>query len=96
MGWTGKSWLISKFIVQKPIKIFAGSLFVVAGILFFISGIAVLTDAHGLKNLLLLSSIFSTLILLVYWDGQINMLVPKGVIGVLINLIIALIAIFYL
>lgn len=88
MGWNGQSWLFSSFLNQSTIRSITGVLFILAAIAFVISGIGIFIQADWLNTFILGSSIFSTLVLLLFWDGQLEMILQKGIIGVLINLVI--------
>ena len=88
MGWTGSSWLFTSLKSNQLIRIFAGVLFILSTILFVISGITILTNFSGANTILSIAAILSTITLLVFWDGKTDMIVQKGVIGVIINLVI--------
>ena len=88
MGWSGKTWLFSSSLSQPTVRSIAGILFIIATIGFVISGIGIFIQAAWLDPVLLTSAIFSSIILLMFWDGKIEMLVQKGIIGLLINLAI--------
>ena len=88
MGWNGKSWLFSSILPQATVRSITGILFILATIAFVISGIGIFIKAEWLNIFILSSAIFSTLILTLFWDGKLEMIVQKGLIGVLINLAI--------
>jgi hypothetical protein len=88
MGWNGQSWLFSSFLNQSTIRSITGVLFILAAVAFVISGIGIFIQADWLNTFILGSSIFSTLVLLLFWDGQLEMILQKGILGVLINLVI--------
>lgn len=89
MGWTGQSWLFSSILKDSILRPFAGILFAIAALLFIISGISIFFTPDWLKTILLISSFFSSFILLLFWDGSTQMLVQKGIIGLIINLVVA-------
>ena len=89
MGWTGQSWLFSPFLKDSILRPFAGILFGIAALLFIVSGISVFFNPQWLKTILLISSVFSSLILVLFWDGSTQMIVQKGIIGLIINLVVA-------
>ena len=93
MGWTGQSWLLSPFGKESTLRQLGGSLFAIAALLFIISGVSIFFQPQWLNKLLLISSIFSSLILVIFWDGSTQMLVQKGIIGLIINLVVAVIVI---
>lgn len=88
MGWTGQSWLFSSFLKDSMLRPLAGILFTIAVFLFIISGISVFFQPEWLNTILLISSIFSSIILVLFWDGSTQMIVQKGIIGLIINLVV--------
>lgn len=94
MGWTGRSWLLSTVLPNAALLSIAGVSFILATIAFVMSGIGILTRADWMNTLILGSAIFSSLVLIVFWDGKPTMLVQKGMIGLLINLVIIAIVLF--
>jgi len=88
MGWNGHSWLFSSFLSQATIRSITGVLFILAAIAFVISGIGIFIQADWLKTILLSTAIISSLVLVLFWDGKLEMIMQKGVLGVLINLVI--------
>lgn len=88
MGWTGQSWLFSSFLKDSMLRPLAGILFTIAVFLFIISGISVFFQPEWLNTILLISSIFSSIILVLFWDGSTHMIVQKGIIGLIINLVV--------
>ena len=88
MGWTGYSWVFSPLLKDSILRPFAGILFAIAGLLFITSGISVFFNPQWLKTILLISSVFSSLILVLFWDGSAQMIVQKGLIGLMINLVV--------
>jgi hypothetical protein len=88
MGWTGNSWLFASPKSQQVMRMIAGFLFIISTMLFVIGGITILTNFSGANTILSIAAILSTITLLVFWDGKTDMIVQKGVIGVIINLVI--------
>lgn len=87
MGWTGKSWLLSPIFEDSTLRMIAGLFFIIAAVAFTASGISVLLGAKITQQLLLWSAIFSSITLILFWDGQMDLIVQKGLIGLLINLV---------
>jgi hypothetical protein len=96
MGWTGKSWILSSWLPETTTQTLAGILFILSSVLFVISGVGILTNIIRLRAMLLIAAILSTTILLLFWDGQTNRLVQKGLIGVLINILVIFLTIIFL
>lgn len=96
MGWTGESWLFSRLLSKSTLDTTAGILFIASSILFVVSGIGVIANLSIYPRILLVSALFSSIVILSFWDGESNLLVQKGVIGLLLNLLIILVTIILL
>jgi hypothetical protein len=96
MGWTGESWLFSRLLSKSTLGTTAGILFIASLILFVVSGIGVIANLSIYPTILLVSALFSSIVILSFWDGESNLLVQKGVIGLLLNLLIILVTIILL
>ena len=96
MGWTGESWLFSRLLSKSTLDTTAGILFIASLILFVVSGIGVIANLSIYPTILLVSALFSSIVILSFWDGESNLLVQKGVIGLLLNLLIILVTIILL
>lgn len=88
MGWTGRSWLLSNFLGDSISRSLAGVFYVLATIAFVVSGIGLFTNAEWLPPVLAGSAVFSSAVILLFWDGNSQMLVQKGFVGLLINVVI--------
>lgn len=91
MGWTGESWLLSNILSDSTIRSLASVLFTLAAAAFLVSGIGVFFRTEWVRSVLVGSAVFSSAILILYWDGGMQMLVQKGLIGLLINIAILLV-----
>jgi hypothetical protein len=85
MGWTGESWLLSRFLGESATRSLASIVFIVATLAFVVSGVGTLFNAGWWRSALLASAIFSTAMVVLYWDGSFEMIVQKGLIALLIN-----------
>lgn len=94
MGWTGRSWLLSGVLQDPAMRTTSAVLFIASAIAFVISGVGILINVDWLDTVIMISAILSTMVLVVFWDGSLDMIVQKGLIGVLINLTIIAITIF--
>ncbi len=92
MGWTGESWLLSRFLDASKSTVLASVLYTLATLAFVVGGITLMLNGTWWRSLTLGSAGFSSLVLLLFWDGKTEFLVQKGLLGILINvaLIIAL------
>ena len=88
MGWTGTSWLLSGILQESTLRMASAGLFIISTLAFVISGIGIFIDADWLDPVILVSAILSSVVLFVFWDGSFEMIVQKGLIGVLINLVV--------
>lgn len=88
MGWTGESWLVSGVLGNAATRSLASVLYVLAAIAFVASGVGVFMGADWWRPVLIGTAVFSSAALLLYWDGNTQMLVEKGMLGLLINILI--------
>lgn len=86
MGWTGKSWLLSNVLGDSNTRSLASVLFVFTAIAFVISGIGMFARLDWWWTAVLTSAVFSCAIILIFWDGSMQLIVQKGLIGFLISL----------
>lgn len=93
MGWTGDSWLLTGSVEIPLIRYIGIILYTAVTVLFVTSGITLLTGSNLASKLLVYSAILSSVLILFFFDGQFNMLVQKGLIGLILNLTIILLAI---
>lgn len=86
MGWTGNSWLFSNLLGNPATRSLASALYPLAALLFVVAGIGVFGRFEWARPLLLGTAAFSAALILLFWDGQGQLLVEKGILGLLINL----------
>ncbi len=86
MGWTGESWLLTGPIGDSATRALASGLYVLATVGFVAGGIGLLARQDWRGAVVAGSAVFSTVIIVLFWDGNTSMLVQKGLIGLLINL----------
>lgn len=86
MGWTGRSWLLSGALGDNVTQSLASALYVIATLALVVSGIGLMARAEWVRPLLVASAGFSTAVIVIFWDGGTDMIVQKGLVGVLINL----------
>jgi hypothetical protein len=85
MGWTGKSWLFSALLGDGATRSLATLLYGLATLGFVIGGIGVFVQQEWWRPVVMGSAAFSAVLILLFWDGGVQMLVEKGLIGFLIN-----------
>jgi hypothetical protein len=88
MGWSGRSWILSNLLGDSTTRSLAGVLYVLATIAFVVSGISIFIQAEWWRPVLVASAVFSSVIILLLWDGSTQLLVQKGLIGLIINIVI--------
>ena len=88
MGWNGESWLLSAVLPEGPLLNLASVLYVVVAAGFVAGGIGYVLDSTWAARLLVGTAVLSTLVLVVMWDGRFDLLVEKGVLGVVINAVV--------
>lgn len=85
MGWSGRSWIFTNFLGDATTRTLASVLYVLATIAFVAGGVGIFARADWWRPMVVGSAIFSSAIILLFWDGSMQQLVEKGLIGLLIN-----------
>lgn len=85
MGWTGKSWMFTNILGDPTTRMLASVLYVLAAIAFVVSGAGILLRAEWWRPVLVGAAIFSSAIIFLLWDGEMQWIVQKGLIGLLIS-----------
>lgn len=88
MGWSGNSWILSTPIGDSGTRFLASGLFSLAALVFTASGVGIIMRAEWARPTLLGAALLSTGTIFLFWDGKPQMLVEKGLLGLLINLIV--------
>jgi len=88
MGWSGRSWIFTNFLGDSTTRSLASVLYVLATIAFVVSGIGLLLRAEWWRPVLVGSAVFSAAIILLLWDGGLQLLVNKGLVGFTISVMI--------
>lgn len=86
MGWNGHSWLLSSILPAETILSIASVLYVAVTLGFVIGGGGYALSRDWAAVVLVGAAIVSTGVLVAMWDGQFDLLIEKGVVGVLINI----------
>jgi hypothetical protein len=86
MGWSGRSWLFSNLLGDATLRTLASLLYVLATLGFVAGGLGLFSQQVWWRPLVLSTAAFATVIILLFWDGSLQLVVQKGVIGLLINL----------
>jgi hypothetical protein len=86
MGWTGFSWLLNGILGIKFANILATIFYSVAAIAFVISGVGLFAKQEWTRTSIIVASLISIFVVLLFWDGKFNQLVEKGLLGLLISI----------
>jgi hypothetical protein len=84
-GWTGKSWLLTGVLGDSTTRTLAAALYLVATIALVVSGLAIFLRAAWWQPLLMGSAAISVATILLFWDGEMQFMVQKGLLGLLIG-----------
>jgi hypothetical protein len=90
MGWTGRSWLFTNVLGDSATHSLASVFYALAAVAFVTSGIALMFRLDWWRPLLIGSSVFSVAIIFLMWDGRMQLVWNKGLIGALISVVILL------
>ncbi len=85
MGWSGRSWVFTHLLGDATTRALATGLYGLATIAFVVSGSGIFLRADWWRPVLVGAAIFSSAIILLFWDGSLQLLVLKGLLGLLIN-----------
>jgi hypothetical protein len=88
MVWPDGSWAFSRLLGDEATRTLAAVLYVLAALGFVVGGIGILASQAWWRPVVVGSAAFSAAIILLFWDGGLDMLADKGAIGLLINLAI--------
>ncbi len=88
MTWPDDSWALSKLFGDKVSRLLASIAFLLAAIGFVAGGIGVIFGQAWGRSLILGSAVFSSIIIIIFWDGKMQKLDDKGGVGLLIDMAI--------
>jgi hypothetical protein len=88
MGWTGRSWVLTNPLGDGTTRSLASALFVLVTITYVVGGAGVLIQQDWWRPVVIGSALLSSAFILLFWDGQLQMLVEKGVLGLAINVVL--------
>jgi hypothetical protein len=86
MGWNGHSWLLSGSLAEGTILSLATVVYVLVTVGFVAGGVGYALQTDWRSPVLIGAAVLSALMLVTMWDGQFDLLVEKGIVGVAINL----------
>jgi hypothetical protein len=88
MVWPDGSWAFSALLGEKATRVLASTCCVVAAISFAVGGVAILARQAWWRWVVLGATAFSTVVLILLWDGKLERLDDQGGIALLINVVI--------
>jgi hypothetical protein len=88
MTWPDGSWAFSKLLGDETIRLLCAVLLTLAALGFIFAGFGLVFRQDWWRSVVVGSTLFSTAIFLVFWDGKLHSLDDKGGVGLLINLAI--------
>lgn len=91
MGWSGESWLFTNLLGDQTTRALASFAYTLAAIGFVAGGLGIFLQQDWLRTVLIGASVFSSAVIILFWDGNGEMLVQKGLLGLLINLAILIV-----
>ena len=88
MGWTGQSWLFSAFLGDSALRWLATTLYAIATLGFVAGGLGLVAQQDWWQPVTIAAAAISAVTIVLFWDGGAQMLVQKGLIGFLIDIIV--------
>jgi hypothetical protein len=88
MTWPDGSWAFKRLLGEKAVRVLAGALCLFAADGFVIGGILLFLSHAWWRPVIAGSAVFSAAVFILFWDGKMQALHNKGLIGILINLAI--------
>ena len=88
MVWPDGSWAFSRLLGDEATRLLASISYVLAAIGFVAGGTGILISQAWWRPVVVGSAVFSAVIIVLFWDGVVQNLDDKGLIGLLINLAI--------
>ena len=88
MGWTGQSWALSNFLDGTTLRLLASMFYGLAALVFVTAGVGMVMRTGWWQPVLAGAAVFSSVVIVIFWDGRLAQLVEKGLLGLLINVIV--------
>ena len=91
MKWPDNSWILSGLLDEDIVRKVAGFLCILTTITFVTGGIALIAKQNWANTDIVVSSILSSCIFVIFWNGKMQHLDNQGGIGILINVFILIV-----
>ena len=88
MVWPDGAWAFSRLLGDEATRWLASVCYVVAAIGFVAGGTGTLTGQNWWRPIVVGAAVFSAVVIFLFWDGKMQKLNDKGLVGLLINLAI--------
>lgn len=92
MVWPDESWVFSKLVGERTTRLLAGIACIIAAAVFVAGGIGVLVGQAWWYPVVMGSTIYSSAIIIIFWDGKLQRLDDQGFVGLLINLAVLVVS----
>jgi hypothetical protein len=86
LNWPEGSWAFSKLLGDEKTRSIANISFILSAIVFVAGGIGMLIKHGWWPPIVIVSAAFSSVSIILFWDGKMKKLNDKGGIGLLINI----------
>jgi pimeloyl-ACP methyl ester carboxylesterase len=86
MGWTGRSWLFTPLLGDLSTRFLASALYALAALALVAAGITVLLHSSWQPAALVGAAALSVTAILLGWDGSLERVVEKSLVGLLVSL----------
>lgn len=88
MGWNGRSWLLSGALAETTILDLASVAYSLVALGFVVGGVGYVLGGGWWASAGAGAAVLSTVTIVALWDGRLEQLAAKGVLGVVINLVL--------
>ena len=95
MVWPDGSWAFEGLVGNEVARMLAIGACILAAIGFVVGGIALFATQSWWRPVVVAAAVFSALIFVFFWDGQMQGLVDKGLLAILINLAILVVLLVF-
>jgi hypothetical protein len=88
LAWPDGSWAFSRPLGDETTRLFASIAYVLAAIAFVVSGAGLFLRQAWWRPLVAGAAAFSSVVIVLFWDGKLQQLDNQGLLGLLINMAI--------
>jgi hypothetical protein len=86
--WPDGAVLLSKLFTTETVRLIATVSLIISAAGFIVGGILFFFDQSWWKTIIIAISIFSSILYLISWDGNMQSIHDKGAVGILLNVLI--------